>query len=134
MAYTWAVIVAGISFLAYYRRLPWTLFPILLFCTYLASGGRSFPRVFFRTVLRDLRYKRGVLIITNLVESYVKFMCRAENGLNLQLQQMIPRTCLQYLLGHSIWRYKSSEIQADIRALQLYQTILCKFAYLNLFK
>ena len=57
MAYTWAVIVAGISFLVYYSRLPWILCPVLLFGTYLASGGRSFPRVFFRTVLRDLRYR-----------------------------------------------------------------------------
>ena len=57
MAYTWAAIVAGISFLAYYRRLPWALCPVLLFGAYLASGGKSFPRVFFRTVLRDLRYE-----------------------------------------------------------------------------
>lgn len=55
MAYTWPVIVAGISFLIYYKRLPWVLFPVLLFGAFLASGGKSFPRVFFRTILRDLR-------------------------------------------------------------------------------
>ena len=55
MAYTWPVIVAGISFLIYYKRLPWVLFPVLLFGVFLASGGKSFPRVFFRTILRDLR-------------------------------------------------------------------------------
>ncbi|KAJ7372273.1 hypothetical protein OS493_019717 [Desmophyllum pertusum] len=55
MAYTWAVIVAAISFLLYYSKLPWFLFPILLFGAFLASGGKSFPRVFFRTVVRDLR-------------------------------------------------------------------------------
>ncbi|XP_022789669.1 long-chain fatty acid transport protein 4-like isoform X1 [Stylophora pistillata] len=55
MAYTWPVIVAGISFLIYYKRLPWFLFPCLLFGAFLASGGKYFPRVFFRTILRDLR-------------------------------------------------------------------------------
>ncbi|KAJ7372265.1 hypothetical protein OS493_019709 [Desmophyllum pertusum] len=56
MAYTWAAIVAAISFLLYYSKLPWFLFPILLFGAFLASGGKSFPRVFFRTVVRDLRF------------------------------------------------------------------------------
>lgn len=55
MAYAWAVIVAGISFLVYYTQLPWVVFPALLFGAFLASGGKSFPRVFFRTVMRDLR-------------------------------------------------------------------------------
>lgn len=55
MAYTWPVVVAGISFVIYYTRLSWLLFPCLLFGAFLASGGKSFPRVFFRTILRDLR-------------------------------------------------------------------------------
>ena len=58
MAYTLAAVVAGISLLVYYIQLPWVLFPVLLFGVFLASGGKSFPRVFFRTVLRDLRYVR----------------------------------------------------------------------------
>ena len=58
MAYTLAAVVAGISLLVYYIQLPWILVPVLLFGVFLASGGKSFPRVFFRTVLRDLRYVR----------------------------------------------------------------------------
>ena len=58
MAYTLAAVVAGISLLVYYIQLPRILVPVLLFGVFLASGGKSFPRVFFRTVLRDLRYVR----------------------------------------------------------------------------
>ena len=56
MAFTWAVVVAGISFLAYFTKLPLFLVPVLLFVAFLASGGKSFPRIFFRTFFRDLRY------------------------------------------------------------------------------
>ena len=55
MAYTWAVVVAGVAFLTHYTKLPWVLFPVLLFGVFVASRGKSFPRIFFRTVLRDLR-------------------------------------------------------------------------------
>ena len=56
MAFTWAVVVAGIPFLAYFTKLPLFLVPVLLFGAFLASGGKSFPRIFFRTFFRDLRY------------------------------------------------------------------------------
>ena len=64
MAYTWTVLVAGISFLVYFTKLPFSLVPALLFGAFLASGGKSFPRIFFRTVFRDLRY--GTSIINTL--------------------------------------------------------------------
>ena len=56
MAFTRAVVVAGIAFLAYFTKLPLFLVPVLLFVAFLASGGKSFPRIFFRTFFRDLRY------------------------------------------------------------------------------
>ena len=56
MAFSWAVVVAGISFLAYFTKVPLFLVPVLLFGAFLASGGNSFPRIFFRTFFRDLRY------------------------------------------------------------------------------
>ncbi|XP_015765840.1 PREDICTED: long-chain fatty acid transport protein 4-like isoform X2 [Acropora digitifera] len=56
MAFIWAAVVASIAFLLHYTQLPWLLFPVLWFAAFLASGGRSFPRIFFRTALRDLRF------------------------------------------------------------------------------
>ena len=61
MAYTWTVVVAGISFLVYFTKLPFSLVPVLLFGALLASGGKSFPRIFFRTFFRDLRYGTSVI-------------------------------------------------------------------------
>ena len=52
--------VAGISFLVYFK-LPFSLVPVLLFGAFLASGGKSFPRIFFRTFFRDLRYGTSVI-------------------------------------------------------------------------
>ena len=61
MAYTWTVVVAGISFLVYFTKLPFSVVPVLLFGAFLASGGKSFPRIFFRTFFRDLRYGTSVI-------------------------------------------------------------------------
>lgn len=56
MFYIWSAVVAAIGVTVWYFRLPLVAFPGLLFLTFLASGGRNFPRVFFRTILRDLMY------------------------------------------------------------------------------
>ena len=56
MAFFWAAVVTSISFLPLYTHLPWVIVPFLLFAAFLASGGKSFPLVFFRTALRDFRY------------------------------------------------------------------------------
>ena len=40
------------------------LVPALLFGAFLASGGQSFPRIFFRTFFRDLKY--GTSLINTL--------------------------------------------------------------------
>jgi len=58
MAFFWAAVVTSISFLPLYTHLPWVIVPFLLFAAFLASGGKYFPRVFFRTALRDFRYFR----------------------------------------------------------------------------
>lgn len=72
MAYTWAAVVAGISFLLYYTHLPWVLFPVLLFGAFLASGGKSFPRVFFRTAIRDVRFFKEIISIKARIKKNVK--------------------------------------------------------------
>ena len=55
MGYIWPAVIAIIAAAVYYCGFPLVLFPVLLFAVFLASGGKSFPRVFFRTVVRDLR-------------------------------------------------------------------------------
>lgn len=77
MAYTWAVVVAGVAFLTHYTKLPWVLFPVLLFGVFLASRGKSFPRIFFRTVLRDLRF---ICLITSIQAQIRK---NAQNGVTV---------------------------------------------------
>lgn len=61
MAFFWAAVVTSISFLPLYTHLPWVIVPFLLFAAFLASGGKSFPRVFFRTALRDFRYAKTTM-------------------------------------------------------------------------
>lgn len=61
MAFFWAAVVTIISFLPLYTHLPWVIVPVLLFAAFLASGGKSFPRVFFRTALRDFRYAKTTM-------------------------------------------------------------------------
>lgn len=58
MGFFWAAVVTSISFLLFYNPLPCVVVLVLLFSAFLASGGRSFPRVFFRTALRDFRYAK----------------------------------------------------------------------------
>ena len=55
MYYTWAAVVASFAVIVVYFQLPFIVFPVLLFLAFLASGGKDFPRVFFRTILRDIR-------------------------------------------------------------------------------
>ena len=56
MVYFWAAVVASLAAIVLYCQLPVIVFPALLFVIFLASGGRNFPKVFFRTILRDLMY------------------------------------------------------------------------------
>lgn len=70
MAFIWAAVVASIAFPLHYTQLPWLLFPVLWFAAFLASGGRSFPRIFFRTALRDLRWSIYYTQITMGVSAF----------------------------------------------------------------
>lgn len=54
MVYTWAALVVSFAAVVLYCQLPLIVFPALLFVAFLASGGKNFPKVFFRTILRDL--------------------------------------------------------------------------------
>lgn len=56
MLYIWCALIAAYAAMILYLRLPMVVFPAFLFITFLASGGRNFPKVFFRTILRDVRY------------------------------------------------------------------------------
>ena len=67
MAFFWAAVVTSISFLPLYTHLPWIMVPFLLFAAFLASGGKSFPRVFFRTALRDFRYAKTTMDFYHLI-------------------------------------------------------------------
>lgn len=51
----WGLVFLSIAYLVYYFSLSWIVFPVILFVVFLASGGPSFPKVFFRTFCRDLR-------------------------------------------------------------------------------
>ena len=55
MLYVWVFVIASLYVLVGWLGLPWILYPILLFIAFLASGGRKFPKVFFKTILRDIR-------------------------------------------------------------------------------
>lgn len=54
MFYIWSAVIAALAAVVWYLGLPVVVFPALLFVAFLASGGRNFPKVFFRTILRDL--------------------------------------------------------------------------------
>lgn len=54
MLYIWSAVVAGLAMGVWYCQLPLVVLPALLFLAFLASGGRKFPKVFFRTILRDV--------------------------------------------------------------------------------
>lgn len=56
MLYIWSAVVAGLAMGVWYCQLPLVVLPVLLFLAFLASGGRKFPKVFFRTILRDVMY------------------------------------------------------------------------------
>lgn len=65
MLYIWSAVVAILAAVIWYCRLPLVVFPALLFVTFLASGGRNFPKVFFGTILRDLRYVQNIIPYIN---------------------------------------------------------------------
>lgn len=54
MVYTWVALVVSFAAVVLYCQLPLIVFPALLFIAFLASGGKNFPKVFFRTIVRDL--------------------------------------------------------------------------------
>lgn len=66
MVYFWAAVVASLATIVLYCQLPFIVFPALLFVAFLASGGRNFPKVFFRTILRDLMY-----VYLNIIVAYM---------------------------------------------------------------
>lgn len=45
---------SALAAIVWYLELPLVVLPGLLFVTFLASGGRAFPKVFLRTFYRDL--------------------------------------------------------------------------------
>ena len=52
--YIWISVASALAAIVWYLELPLVVLPGLLFVTFLASGGRTFPKVFLRTFYRDL--------------------------------------------------------------------------------
>lgn len=52
--YFWISVASALAAVVWYFELPLVVLPGVLFVTFLASGGRTFPKVFFRTLCRDL--------------------------------------------------------------------------------
>lgn len=52
--YIWISVTSALAAIVWYLELPLVVLPGLLFVTFLASGGRTFPKVFLRTFYRDL--------------------------------------------------------------------------------
>ena len=51
----WSLVIAFLLGIVHYFNLSWLAFFGLLFVAFLASGGPTFPRVFFRTFYRDIK-------------------------------------------------------------------------------
>ncbi|EDO43421.1 predicted protein [Nematostella vectensis] len=103
----WLCICVAIAWLIYALQISWLFFPAIFMAVFLCSGGRNFPRVFFKTILRDLK---AIIAFT-----IVQLKCRYYNYKNVIMADLFESTAASlpnkpaFVFEGKSWTFKEAD-------------------------